>query len=248
MNIGWIKLHRKFTKWGWYQKSEMVHLFLHFLLLANHDENEWQGMTIKKGQFITGLKKLKQDTGISAQTLRTCIGRLKSTSEITSKSTNRFRLITIKNWEQYQDNDNLSTSKLTSKLTNNQQTTNKQLTPNKNVKNVKNVKNTIVVKFSVEDMRMVDLLIGLIQQNNPDWQMRGSKDNWAEHINKLHRIDGRSYEQIEMMIKWVQSDSFWSQNILSTYKLREKFNDLIPRLKGRYKKKTIIGLENLIKK
>ena len=140
MNIGWIKLHRKFTKWGWYQKSEMVHLFLHFLLLANHDENEWQGMTIKKGQFITGLKKLKQDTGISAQTLRTCIGRLKSTSEITSKSTNRFRLITIKNWEQYQDNDNLSTSKLTSKLTNNQQTTNKQLTSNKKLKKLKNDK------------------------------------------------------------------------------------------------------------
>ena len=139
MNNGWIKLHRKFTKWGWYQKSEMVHLFLHFLLLANHEEKEWQGVKIKKGQFITGLKQLHKDTKISPQTLRTCISRLKSTGEITNKSTNKYRLITIVNWEEYQGNDKKLTSKSTSKLTINQQSTNNQLTPNNNNKNEKNI-------------------------------------------------------------------------------------------------------------
>jgi len=91
------------------------------------------------------------------------------------------------------------------------------------------------VKFSVDDVRMVDLLVSLIQQNTPSWSIRGSPDKWAEDINKIHRIDGRTYEQIEYMIRWTQKDSFWSQNILSASKLREKFNDLIPRLKGRVK-------------
>ncbi len=108
---------------------------------------------------------------------------------------------------------------------------------------------TKIVKFTPRDMEMTDLLINLIQTNNPEWQMKGKRDDWAEHIEKLHRIDGRSYEQIEAMIRWVQADNFWHKNILSTSKLREKFNDLIPRIKNNGGKgKTIIGLENLIKK
>lgn len=87
-------------------------------------------------------------------------------------------------------------------------------------------------KYSEEDMKMVDLLIGLIVANTPEWTLKGNKETWAEHIEKLHRIDGRTYEQIEYMIKWTQADSFWKQNILSTAKLRDKFNDLIPKLKA----------------
>ncbi|HEC32988.1 MAG TPA: hypothetical protein ENI63_01880 [Candidatus Kaiserbacteria bacterium] len=96
---------------------------------------------------------------------------------------------------------------------------------------VKN-KKTKIVKYTQNDMVLVDLFISLIQKNNPEWKMRGNRDIWAEDINKLQRLDERTYEQIEVMIKWVQSDLFWRQNILSTSKLREKFNDLIPKLKG----------------
>jgi len=128
---GFIKLYRQFQKWEWYNKSEMVHLFVHFLLLANHKENKWQGQTIKSGQFVTGLYSLNKDTGISVQTIRTCIDRLKSTGEITYKSTNKFRIITITNWAIYQQ-------KQQAKQQANQQTTNNQLTTNKNVKNDKN--------------------------------------------------------------------------------------------------------------
>ena len=34
------------------------------------------------------------------------------------------------------------------------------------------------------------------------------------------------------MIRWTQKDEFWQKNILSTAKLREKFNALIPKLKA----------------
>lgn len=87
-------------------------------------------------------------------------------------------------------------------------------------------------KYDEEDMRLTNLLIELIKQNNPDWQMRGKIETWAEHIEKLRRIDQRTPEQIEYMIRWVQGHPFWQSNILSTAKLREKFNDpLIPQLK-----------------
>lgn len=87
-------------------------------------------------------------------------------------------------------------------------------------------------KFTDEDLRLANLLAELIKINNPEWEMRGKIETWAEHIEKLHRIDKREYRQIEWMIKWVQHDAFWKQNILSTEKLREKFNDLIPKAKA----------------
>lgn len=129
---GWVKLHRKFLDWEWFQDSKMVHLFLHLLLIANHDEGKWKGKTVARGQLITGLFSLSKRTGISYQSLRTCLERLKSTGEITSETTNKFRIITIVNYDSYQQDDKKSTSKLTYNLTNNQQTTNNQSTTNKN--------------------------------------------------------------------------------------------------------------------
>lgn len=136
-NFGYVKLFRKFLKWEWYQKSEMVHLFLHFLLLANHEDGRWQGQVIKRGQFITGRKSLKRDTRISERTIRTCIERLKTTNEITTEPTNRFTLITIVNWEDYQ---NKPTNKTTNTLTNKRPTNDQLPTTNKNSKNDKNNK------------------------------------------------------------------------------------------------------------
>ena len=51
--------------------------------------------------------------------------------------------------------------------------------------------------------------------------------NWAEHIDKLIRIDGRNEEEIKSIVDFCQSDNFWKSNILSTKKLREKFSQLV---------------------
>ena len=139
-NSGWIKLHRKFTKWGWYQSPNMVLLFLHLLLSTNHEKKEWNGIAIGKGQVVTGRKQLSKQTGLSEQQIRTCIKRLKSTSEITTKTTNKYTIITITNWEDYQNKEKISTKKSTKSVTNNQPTTNQQATTNKKYKNYKKIK------------------------------------------------------------------------------------------------------------
>ncbi len=108
----------------------MVLLFIHLLLIANHEPRQWKGIKIQKGQVVTGLDSLNKATGISIQSLRTCLGRMEKGRELTSKSTNRFRIITLCNYDTYQLTPN-DTNKLT----------NKQLTANKNVKNDKNVNN-----------------------------------------------------------------------------------------------------------
>jgi len=130
---GWIKIHRKFLDWEWFNKSEAVHLFIYLVLKANHKDGQWQGIDIKKGQFITSFGKISTDTGISLQTIRTLLKKFKKTNEINIQTTNKFSIVTICKYECYQQ-ENEPTNTL---LTNEQQTTNKQLTTNKNDKNEK---------------------------------------------------------------------------------------------------------------
>lgn len=55
---------------------------------------------------------------------------------------------------------------------------------------------------------------------------------WARDIEKLHRIDGREYKDIEDVIRWVKtSGNFWLPNIMSGRKLRDKYPTLISQMK-----------------
>jgi DNA-binding transcriptional MerR regulator len=132
---GWIKLHRKFLDWEWFNKSEAVHLFLYMLIKANHKDAKWQGNDVKRGQFISSLGNISNATGISIQQIRTILKKLEKTNEIEVKSTSQFTIVTICKYECYQD-ENETTNK---PLTNNQQAINKQSTTNKNDKKEKKI-------------------------------------------------------------------------------------------------------------
>ena len=141
---GWVKIHRSFLTWEWFDKPEMVQLFVYLLLKANHDAKEWHGIVIERGQIVTSVARIAAETRLSAQVVRTCINRLKSTNEITSTSTNKYTIITICKYDTYQETDNESNEgnneQIDEQLTNEQQTNNNQLTTNKNDKNEKNDK------------------------------------------------------------------------------------------------------------
>lgn len=116
--------------WGWYKHSDTKSIFIHLLLIANNQDNEWNNITVKRGQAITSLPHLSRDTGISIQSIRTCLNRLKSTGEITDKSTNKYRIITIIKYDTYQ-----SQKETINRQINNQ--TNRQSTGNQQAINSK---------------------------------------------------------------------------------------------------------------
>lgn len=105
MGEGWLKIYRKFTDWEWYGNSEMVHLFLHLLLKAAPFDKTWRGVKICRGQVIVGRQKLSSETGISEMKIRTCISRLQASGEITIESSNRFSIVTICKYDDYQPQD-----------------------------------------------------------------------------------------------------------------------------------------------
>lgn len=127
---GFIALYRSLLSWGWHADPATGWLFVNLLLMANWEDGEWQGKPIKRGQLVTGRKALAAQTGLSEQTVRTSLNRLKSTNEITIASTNKFSVITIVNYGKFQDVPEMPTSALTSNLTSGQPATNQQLTTN----------------------------------------------------------------------------------------------------------------------
>ena len=132
---GFIKLHRGLLKWEWYKDQNTKDVFLHLLLNANWEDSRYRGFEVPKGSLIIGRKKIAEELGISEQSVRTALEHLKSTNEITIKSTNKFSIATIVNWEKYQCWNEESTNKSTSESTNEQPTTNQQLTTYKEYNN-----------------------------------------------------------------------------------------------------------------
>ena len=140
---GWIKLYRQLVNWEWYQDANTFRVFIHLVLIANHEDAKWQGRTILRGQVLTSYDHLAQALKLTVQNVRTSIKKLEKTGEITIKSTNKFSLITIEKYSNFQSSNFEINKQNNKQLTNNQQTTNKQLTTNKNEKNDKNDKNNL---------------------------------------------------------------------------------------------------------
>ena len=130
---GWIKLHRQFADWEWFTDSNTTHLFLYCLLKANHASNNWKGIEIDAGQFVTSLASLSAATGLSIRNVRTSLKRLKSTREVTQSTTAKYSIISITNWDKYQEGDK--------QVTRSRHASDKQVTTNKNEKNEKKEKN-----------------------------------------------------------------------------------------------------------
>ncbi len=141
MSNGWVKVHRKFTKWEWYTDVPVKVLFLHLLLKANHEGERWKGREIERGQCVVGRHKLAEETGLSERQIRTALDKLKNTGEIRTESTNKFTLITVVNYALYQAYDIDERPTNDQQMTNNRPTSDQQATTNKNVKNIKNKKN-----------------------------------------------------------------------------------------------------------
>jgi len=75
------------------------------------------------------------------------------------------------------------------------------------------------------EYRLAEFLLEKIKENNsrfkdPNLQI------WSKHIDLMIHLDKRTPEDIRIIIEFCQSDNFWKVNILSTQKLREKFDQL----------------------
>ena len=117
---GFVRVYRSILKWEWYDDANTMRVFLHLILTANYESQKWHGITVERGQRVYSSQKLAKELHMSRQETRTAIKHLISTGEITNRSTSEYSIITIKNYELYQQP--------TSELTSDQPTANQRLT------------------------------------------------------------------------------------------------------------------------
>ena len=100
---GFITLHRKIIGWEWYRNINTKVLFIHLLLIASYEDTRFMGKTIKRGQVVTSLPALATGTCLSIRQVRTALEHLILTGEVTNKSNNQYRVITIVKYDDYQN-------------------------------------------------------------------------------------------------------------------------------------------------
>ena len=136
MDTGFITLHRKITDNPIWKNSQLSHLFLTLLLWANHEEKKtlFNGKleVIGRGQLITGRFKLAEATGIPKGTIHSYIATLTAMGIISTKASNKFTLITILKYNDYQ----LQKTKASTKTSNQLAPKEQQDSTNNNVNNV----------------------------------------------------------------------------------------------------------------
>ena len=135
-NNGFIKLHRKMLDWTWYDDINTKVVFLHLLLTANYEDKTWHGIQIKRGQRLISYRNLADECGVTLQTVRTSVLKLKSTHEITLETTHNYTLVTIVNYDKYQSVEKISTQQVTQELTHEQHSSNTNIRNNKKYKEI----------------------------------------------------------------------------------------------------------------
>jgi hypothetical protein len=86
---------------------------------------------------------------------------------------------------------------------------------------------------SQQASRLAVLLEQQIHRNKVDFRITEKQvREWSLTADRMLRLDRRTPEQIENLIRWVQKDEFWMANILSMSKLREKFDQLELKRRG----------------
>lgn len=128
MGDRFIKLYDKMLQWEWYSDINTKVLFIHLLLKANYKNLNFEGRTILRGQLVTSLPKLASQTGLSVRQVRVSLDKLKMTGEVTGQSFNRYRIITVVKYDEYQSSDRQNDRQMTDKLSAKRQADDRQMT------------------------------------------------------------------------------------------------------------------------
>lgn len=149
MDNGWIKLYRDLIgKAIWTLSTpEQKVILITLLLMANHEAKDWEWkgrrFVCKPGQVITSLEAIAKEAGkgVSIKNVRTALMRFQNFGFLANESTKQSRLITICNWDSYQQVEEPTGKQTGKRPANDRQTTGKQVATNKNDKNdKKNIK------------------------------------------------------------------------------------------------------------
>lgn len=149
---GFIKLSRTLLNWRWYTNANTMRVYLHLLLKANFCDVEFETHIVKRGQLVTSIKSLCEELSMTTQATRTALEHLVLTNDITIKTTTKYSIITILNYEKYASTTNVTSNE---QQANNKRPTSKQQQYNKyNNKNKYNKSKSSLYQMTDEELEI----------------------------------------------------------------------------------------------
>lgn len=134
---------------------------MYCLLKASHtDHKQLVGMKVielKPGQFVFGRSRAASELNMSESTVWRYMKLLEKLDSIALKSNNKFTVVTVGKWGNYQAHDAEGEQQMDNKRTTKEQ----QMDTNKNVKNVKNSSSSGSSQNDVIDFYHQNLQIGV---------------------------------------------------------------------------------------
>lgn len=193
MHRGYVKNWRKIESAPWYKMPIVSHLAQHLIRHANYKPTKYvfnkQEIIIDTGQYLTGLVKLKEETGLTIQNIRTALRILENSGFLTNTVTNKFRVLNICKYELYQSEDSEANNRLTSrfaKISEKSKKSNKQ-TNNQNINETNNISN------SYEDTNN--------DSNKHSNKRLTNNNNLANNIQEYIYKESKEYKEKEKIYK-----------------------------------------------
>ena len=187
---GWIRLHRKLLESGIFQNEKLLKVWIWCLLKATHKEHTqlvgMQRIKLEKGQFIFGRKKAAEELKMSENMVYRYMMFLKDEGNIDIKANNKYSVVTIEKWGEYQTQEKQIDNKK-----NNKQTTNRQqIDTNNNVNN---------------DNKYINLFINNKESDFVPYEEGDEISKWLKtkginSVKEYKELD--SFKQDELMEEW----------------------------------------------
>ena len=151
---GWLKLYRSILDSAVFQDAEVLKVWIWLLCNVAFEQHDTvcygKVIHLKPGQIATGRKKIAQCTDLNENKVYRALTVLKSLGNVEIKATNKYSIITVVNWDKYQDENGKRTAneqQANSKTTAEEQQDNSKRTQHKNGKNGKKEKNIYICSF-----------------------------------------------------------------------------------------------------
>jgi hypothetical protein len=106
-SMGYVSIHRQFMDSRLYKDSQAVHLWLHLILKANHDDavvnTDIGPITVGRGQMLTGRPTLVSETFIPDNKVRSLLRSFEAKGMLhISSMGKKFSLLTIVKYDDFQ--------------------------------------------------------------------------------------------------------------------------------------------------
>lgn len=115
----WIKMHRKLMDSKVFDNEKMLKFWVWALLKAQHQQTEiylgYQQITLQPGEFVFGRIAAAEDLKMGESVVYRILSELVKLGNLNIKSTNKFSIISIRNWSLYQIGEQQKDNKKTTK-------------------------------------------------------------------------------------------------------------------------------------